>query len=587
MNRLSSYNLVFAISLALSACQSVSVPTPEITDTEDFSEEIAEAVAPAPTPEPIVYGSFTKDELNRAIINELSGRRGYLPDAAEDYYALAKETGDLGIIRRASQFASAMGDTARMTELAQMWIDKDPDSIEPHMMLSSQFVENGRFDEALVHMARVLDLGGRIDFSSLSSRTENLSPQARAELIAGIRELRKDYPAVRSLHYSLIQLLEQAQQPQIAMTELDAYRSEYGNSARMMLIEAQLLLQQDQAQKSLDVLKTGIDEYPDNRLMRFNYARVLVQIEDLENARAQFSTLAEMAPDDYETLYSLALLDLELESISNAKNLLARLVRVNYRPNESHFYLGYIAEKEGNAREAIAQYQQVRISADNFVNAQRLAIRLLIQEGSIEESHDWVMRVSSGNPRLEILLTTVEADALIAAGRMDFADILLTESISKYPQDTDLLFARALVNERQGNMPSSEQDLRRIIELEPQDSRALNHLGYTLADSTDRYDEALALLERAIAVSPEDPAIIDSLAWAQYKLGLYEEALANLERAYVVFPDPEVAAHLGEVLWAMGRRDEASRVWGDALRQAPDSDLLKDVIERFKTGTRS
>lgn len=585
MNRLYSYNLVFAVALALSACQSVSTPTPKIADTDDFGEEIAEIVTPAP--EPIVYGSFTKDELNRAIINELAGHRGYLPDAAADYYALANETGDLGIIRRASQFASAMGDTERMVVLAQMWIDKDPKAIDPHMMLSSQFLESGRFDEALIHMARVLDLGGRIDFSSLSSRTENLSSDERAELIVGIRELRKDYPAVRSLHYSLIQLLEQAQQPQIAMAELNAYRSEYGNSARMMLIEAQLLLQQDQTQKSLDVLKAGIEAYPNNRLMRFNYARILVQIEDLENARTQFSMLAQMAPDDYETLYSLALLDLELESINNAKSLLTQLVQVNYRPNESHFYLGYIAEKEGNNREAIAQYQQVRIDADNFVNAQRLAIRLLVQEDGFAGSHAWVMRVSEGNPRLEILLTTIEADALIAADRLDLADTLLSETISKYPQDTNLLFARAMVNEREGNMPESEQDLRRIIELAPQDSRALNHLGYTLADSTDRYDEALALLERAIAVSPEDPAIIDSLAWAQYKLGHYEEALANLERAYVVFPDPEVAAHLGEVLWAMGRRDEASRVWGNALRDAPDSDLLKTVIERFTTGINS
>lgn len=586
MNRFSSYPLVIAVALALSACQSASVSAPEIADTDDFGEEIVEVAAPTPA-EPIVYGSFTKDELNRTIINELAGHRGYLPDAAEDYYALAKETGDLGIIRRASQFASAMGDAARMTELAQMWIDKDPDSIEPHMMLSSQFVESGRFDEALAQMARVLDLGGRIDFSSLSSRTENLSPPERAELIAGIRELRKEYPTVRSLHYSLIQLLEQAQQPQIAMAELDAYRSEYGNSARMMLIEAQLLLQQEQTQESLAVLKAGIEQYPDNRLMRFNYARVLVQAEDLQNARAQFSTLAEMAPDDYETLYSLALLDLELESIDNAKSLLTRLIRVNYRPNESHFYLGYIAEKEGNSREAIGQYQQVHINADNFVNAQRLAIRLLIQEGNIAESHDWIMRVSEGNPRLEILLTTVEADALIAAGHLDFADTLLSDSISKYPQDTDLLFARALVKERQGNMAGSELDLRHIIELEPEDSRALNHLGYTLADGTDRYEEALSLLERAIAVSPEDPAIIDSLAWAQYKLGRYEEALANLERAYVVFPDAEVAAHLGEVLWAMGRRQEASRVWEEALLKAPDNALLKGVIERFTSGTSS
>ncbi|MFT4749050.1 MAG: tetratricopeptide (TPR) repeat protein, partial [Pseudohongiellaceae bacterium] len=128
---------------------------------------------------------------------------------------------------------------------------------------------------------------------------------------------------------------------------------------------------------------------------------------------------------------------------------------------------------------------------------------------------------------------------------------------------------------------SSEADLRQIILMKPDDSRALNHLGYMLADQTDRYQEALELLERAIAISPDDPAILDSLAWAQYKLGQYEESLSNLRKAFVNFPDHEVASHIGEVLWAMGRRDEARKVWADALVDRPDSELIKEAMERL------
>ena len=582
MTTTSQTALSLILALALGACQTSTLPTTDVEETQE-----AAAVVPAPEPEPIVYGNFTTDQLNRAILNELGGQRGYLPDAARDYYAMAMETGDLGVIRRASQFASALGDTEGMIELGRLWISKEPNSVEPHIVLSYQLLEGGRLAEAMGHMRRVLELGGNIDFTTITSRTEDLTAAQRESVIAGVRELRVDYPDDRSLHYALIQLLEQSELPVPAMAELTAFRDNYGNSARVMLLEAQLLLQMGQLENSIRVLATGIEEYPDNRLIRFNYARVLVQTGDLASARQQFGILAEMSPEDYETLYSMALLDLELEALTTAKRTLTRLLGVNYRANDAHFYLAYISENEGNDREAIEHYKQVRLDSNNFVAAQRQAIRLLIESENFDEAHEWAVTVSEGNPRLQVLLTTVETDALMAEGHLDRAQTLLDDTIAQYPTDTDLLFARSLVSERRGDMAAAEVDLRRIIELQPEDARALNHLGYTLADRTDRHEEALALLERAIAASPDDPAIIDSLAWAQYKVGRYEEALANLQRAYAVFPDPEVASHLGEVLWVMGRRDEANKIWDDALRERPDSELLKNVIERFRNGAAS
>jgi tetratricopeptide (TPR) repeat protein len=134
----------------------------------------------------------------------------------------------------------------------------------------------------------------------------------------------------------------------------------------------------------------------------------------------------------------------------------------------------------------------------------------------------------------------------------------------------------------QGDLEGSERDLRSIIEIKPDDARALNHLGYMLANQTNRYDEALQLLERAITLNPGDPATTDSLAWAQYKLGRYDEALANIRRAFAAFPDPEVASHMGEILWAMGRREEALAVWERALEEAPNDPLVTEAMERLQ-----
>ena len=565
----------------MAACQSLPVSDDAPIDTP----AAIEVAAPTPTnpPAPIVYGNFTKDQLNRAILNELGGQRGHLPDAAEDYYALAKETRDLAIIRRAAQFASANDDSARVVELAGMWMEKDPSAQEPHLLISFQLLEEGRLEEAMEHIGSVLALGGNVDFTSITSRTQFLPPGARARLIESFRELRNKFPEERSVHYSLIQLLEQSELAEEAMTELMSYRDLHGNSSRIMLLQAQLMLKLERLDDAVAVLAAGIEAYPENRLLRFNYGRILVQTRKLEEAREQFALLAVMAPDDYETLYSLALLDLELDSPDTAKQLLMRLVQANYRLNDAHYYLGYIGQDQGNIEEAIEHFKQVGTDSVNFLNAHRQVIRLLVEQGELAQAHQWAVSIAAGRPELELMFTTVETDALMNTGHFDLAEALLDNAIAKSPDNVDLLFARSLLSDRMGNATKSEQTLRRIIELQPNDSRAYNQLGYALADGPNRHEEALELLERAIEISPDDPAIIDSLAWAQYKLGRYEEALANLQRAYAAFPDPEVAAHLGEVLWAMGRQRDANRVWEASLADNPNAEIIIKTIERLRS----
>lgn len=581
MNYSRRFLLLCSMGFTLAACQTLPAPS----ETADQAAIVNETAAPAPVtpPAPIVYGNFTKDQLNRTILNELAGQRGHLPDAAEDYYALAKETGDLAIIRRAAQFASASDDSERVIELARMWMEKDPSAQEPHLLISFQLLEEGRLEEAMGHIGNVLALGGNVDFTSITSRTQYLPPGARARLIESFRDLRKKFPEERSVHYSLIQLLEQSDLAQEAMTELMIYRDMNGNSSRIMLLQAQLLLKLERLDDAVAVLAAGIEAYPENRLLRFNYGRILVQIRKLEEAREQFALLAVMAPDDYETLYSLALLDLELDSADTAKQLLLRLLQANYRLNDAHYYLGYIGQNQGNSVEALEHFKQVGADSVNFLNAHRQVIRLLVEQGKLEEAHEWAVTISGGRPELELMFTTVETDALMNTGHFELAEALLDTAIEKNPDNVDLLFARSFLSDRMGNAAKSEQTLRRIIELQPNDSRAFNQLGYALADGPDRHDEALALLERAIAISPDDPAIIDSLAWAQYKLGRFEEALANLQRAYAAFPDPEVAAHLGEVLWVMGRQLDANRVWESSLSKNPNAEVIIKTIERLRS----
>ncbi|MFT4633519.1 MAG: tetratricopeptide (TPR) repeat protein, partial [Crocinitomicaceae bacterium] len=178
-------------------------------------------------------------------------------------------------------------------------------------------------------------------------------------------------------------------------------------------------------------------------------------------------------------------------------------------------------------------------------------------------------------------LIIVEAQLLSTRGMEEALFTLLDNSLEAAPENIDLLYFRGMSGERFGSLDILERDFRRIIEIDPENSEAMNALGYTLADKTDRYAEAQVLIERALAIKPDEAAYIDSIGWVEYRLENYEAAIKHLRRALSLFNNDEVAAHLGEVLWVSGEEEEAREVWNKALEVAPESDILLRVIEQF------
>jgi len=530
----------------------------------------------------IAYGSFTEEQLYQTIISELSAQRGDLSEAGDNYLDLAIETKDLSIIQRAIQFASVNNDINALMQLGLLWSEVEPNNTRPHLMLSFQFLESGNYSQALSHMARILDLGDDFDFTTLIARTATLENSERERLITIVKALVDEFHQQESLRLTLIQLFAQNQRMEDALSEMKILRKEFSPSPRVILLHAQIFQSMGESNQAIQTLKSGLREFDQDRSLRLSLARLMIQNEKLDDAYDQFQALVEQDPEDWESLYSMSLLDLELEEYDRAIPILENLISVDERYDESQYYLGLIYEQTEKYEESIEHYRKVRTGTTNYLAAQQQATRHSIGLGDLEGAHSWLTRQSNGQARLEILFTTIESNLLIQAGYDQEAKSLLDSALNRFPNEAELLFARVLWSDSQQDREGSERDLRQIIRMQPEDARALNHLGYMLADQTDRFEEALDLIERAIAISPDDPAIIDSLAWAQYKLGRYEEALANLRRAFSVFPDHEVASHLGEVLWQMGEHEKATEVWQEALKARPESQLIKAVIERFK-----
>jgi len=580
MNQIKSF--VFALACtSLVGCASPTAPA-DVAEGSASADSTLPAAAPAPTIAEIEYGNFTEDQLYEAIISELSAQRGRVSEAGESYFDLAMSTRDLTVIQRAIQFASVNRDTNALLQLGMLWAEIEPKNPQPQLLLSIQFLESGAFAQAMSHMARVLELGGSIDFAALAARTGELNPQDRAVLIENLRQLRNEYSEQITIQATLVQLLAQNGDFEEALEEIELLKDATALTANIVVIEAQILQNLDQTTRALRVMRNGVARFDSNKNLRLTYARLLIGNEDFELAQQQFQILVEQDPQDWETLYSIALIDTQLENFDRAIAAYTKLIGVDQRADESQYNLGVIYQEQGELEKSIEHFRQVRIGTNNFLAAQQQATRLSIQLGRLDDAHTWLSRLSRGQPRLDVLFTTIESGLLIQEGHPDAAEQLLNTALNKYPNETDLLFSRVIYYDSISDREGSERDLQQIISMLPEDSRALNHLGYMLADQTTRYDEALELIERAIAISPDDPAIIDSLGWALYKVGRFEEALVQMRRAFAAFPDDEVASHLGEVLWALERFDEAMRVWQDALETDPESPLILEAMERLQ-----
>ena len=570
--------ITFLACVSLAGC-TASVPANETVETPSSAIPI---LVPGELAPEIEYGSFTKDQLYEAIVSELSAQRGQVAEAGDSYFDLAVSTRDITIIQRAIQFASVNADTNALLQLGLLWAQLEPTNSQPQLLLSIQFLESGAFGQAISHMSRVLDLGGNMDFAALSSRTGRLNPQDRAVLIENLRRLKSEFGNQTSIHLTLVQLLAQNGNFEEALTEIELLKDDTDLTPNMVMLESQILQSLENPERATRVMRTGVARFETDKSLRLNYARLLIQNEEYEQAQEQFQILVEQDPQDWETLYSVALLDTQLENFDRAIAAYTKLIAVDQRADESQYNLGLIYQQRDNLGKSIENFRQVRIGTSNFLAAQQQATRLSIQSGRLDDANDWLSQLSRGQPRLEVLFTTIESSLLIQEGHPDAAEQLLNTALNKFPNETDLLFARVLYYDSQSNRDGSERDLMQIIIMQPEDSHALNHLGYMLADQTTRHEEALELIERAIAISPGEPAIIDSLGWALYKVGRHEEALLQMRRAFAAFPDDEVASHLGEVLWALERFDEAMRVWQDALETEPESPLIAEAMKRLQ-----
>ena len=521
------------------------------------------------------------DVMFRLLVGELASHRGEFPLALEHYLDAARETRNAGVAARAVQIAVLARDDERALEAARLWSELDPSSLDATQILASLQLRTGDTVGAVEGLDAIV---------TAMTDPPGSGFQRVAELLAGEEDSASAVDAMRQLvarhddnpdaHLALARLLARTGALEEALVVVERASELDLHHERIAIFEARVRQRLDEIDRAIERLSEFLDRVPDSGTVRMSYARMLVDAGRYDEALAEFERLVAEAPDNDEARFALGLLFVQTERLEEAVQQLEKIPNASPRRPSALFYLARIAESQQRFDDAIATYRRVR-RGEHRLNAQIRVAILLAENGDLDSARQHLHGVPTldGQERVRVLLA--EGGLLMRAERYEDAMSVYDRSLEELPGNTDLLYARGMLAERMDRLDLLERDMRAIISREPDNAEALNALGYTLADRTDRYEEAYELITRAIELKPDDHYIVDSLGWVLYRLGRHEEALEHLRRAMSITPDPEIAAHLGEVLWVLGQKVEAREVWSTALEQSPGDENLLEVIDRY------
>jgi tetratricopeptide (TPR) repeat protein len=584
---------IVTLSTLLSAC--AVAPQQQASGPGKKPEPAAEASKTAPEEsdaakeEHLPNVNMTSTMLYQLMKAELDFRRGDYQGPYLTMLSLAQQTKDPRLARRAAEMAVTAKQADDALAAIKLWRELDPTSEE-----ASQY------------------------YLGLVVMSDNIAP---AEQILK-QKLQEATPATRGLvMFQAEQLLLRAQDKQAGAAMLERLVQPYGNTMEAHVVLSQAAMARgdkaaalSQAQAALkmkpdseiaaltlaqaledddkvgEVLARFLKEHPDAKDVRMAYARVLVNQKQFEAARGQFLVLLKAQPDNPATLYALGILSTQLNDSKSAEQYFTRFVDIvganpedERDPTRALLILSQLAEERGDMNAAMGWLDKIQ-SEDPAaqLSAKLRRAQLMGKQGDVEGARKLLATLKPEDPASQAQVVLAEAEVLRNSGRVLEAFQLMQSATQRFPNNTDLLYDFALLAEKVGQTEVMEKALRSVIAQAPDNQHAYNALGYSLAERGVRLPEAYQLVQKALQLAPGDPFIMDSMGWVQYRMGNLKEAEAQLRKAYALRSDPEIAVHLGEVLWQEGRKDDAQNLWREAKVKDPQNDTLKNTLQRLR-----
>lgn len=544
------------------------------------------ALSLAPSLPAQAAGQSTEDLLGRTVfqvlIGEMALRQGAVDLSLDAWSDLAERTRDPRVIARAVEIAGFAGHNERGLRLVRLWQSIEPDSEKARQAEVALLIQARKIDLLPAPLATLL----QTDRENLPTNLLQLNRMLaritdKAAIFQLIEQLTTPYRNMPEAHFAVAQAALAVGDEKRAIEETEAALKLRPTWEIAAIAHAKLLGRTD-VKIAIDQLTKFVEHNPAAHDARLALSQILVSEKRFAEARQHYERLLRNNPDEPGILYPAAILALQSGDTTSGRVQLERLLETAF-PDKSniHYLLGQIAQEAEQTDQAMEHFRQVSTGERYIAARARLAI-LLLKQGKREDALALLRSTRGSTPAERTQLALAEAQMLRESDDQAGAYAALEKALSNSPDDPELRYDAALTAERLGRHQALEDHLKYLLTRHPDHPHALNALGYSLAERNIRLDEAEALLARALALAPDDAYIMDSMGWLQYRQGRLPEALKTLENAYRLKADPEIAAHLGEVLWALERRDEARKIWQDARQRNPENSALNATVEKFQ-----
>ena len=559
-----------------------------VSDLVAVSEEGDAPDAEAASDEKLPNVALTPELLYQVMRAELDFKEGNWQAPYLSMMGLAQQTRDPRLAKRAAEIALAGKKNEEALVAISLWRQLAPDSDEAVQYYLGFAVMADKLDEAeAVFRTRLAEASPAARPLAMFQVQQYLGrARDKAAATAMLQRLLTPYMATLEARVVLAQAAFARGANELALSEAQAALAINPHSEVAVLTLAQVT--QDQAEVA-SLLGKFVADNPTAQEARAALARVLVTQKQYQQARKEFLALLKDQPDNLGTLYALGIMSMQLDEPAAAEKYLAHFIKVHTAnpsderdPAKVLLMLSQLAEDRGDLKAARDWLEQVdEEEPATFFGAQIKRAQLLGKGGDLAGADALLSTLKPEDAAGEAHVVLARGQILRDAGKLAEAYTLMQAGAARYPANTDLLYDFALLAEKTGHPEVMEKSLRQVMELAPDSHHAYNALGYSLAERNVRLDEALVLIDKALKLSPQDPFIMDSMGWVQYRLGKLDEAADYLRRAYTLRPDVEIAVHLGEVLWHKGDKSGAQTIWRQARAKDPKNDTLKNTLARL------
>ncbi len=560
----------------------------------DFSEKLSDSeVTAAPVRELEVKEKVKQKEQKSSIdpeilftllTAELAGQRGQYDIALDGYIEVAKRTQDAKFSERAVMIAMYVKNSNKTKEGLGLWLRQDPKNLSARKIAALLALRSGNKSEATEHLNAMLIYDATGFESALLELAGVIQKEGRVDIIYDVLdELSKQHKDNAEIYFIQSLLALQKKDKNLAETKIQQTLRLKPDWEKAVILQAQIAVFGGDFNKAKLLLSDASDKYPNNSKINRMLAQILIKTGGYKEAIELYKKIILADPKDFESQFAEGLVHLQLDQDQQAEDVFKKMLEQPDWRYQACFYLGKLEEKQGNEKKALSWFDQVTEGPFAF-DASVSAISLLQKEKHLEEAGSRLSLLQMKFPRQKLQLVLVQAELYNQQKKYDEAISTLSNALTDFPNQKELLYTRALILERINKLDLAEIDLKKILAIDPNNFEALNALGYTLLNNSGRYVEAEKLLQKALDLEPNEAVIIDSFGWLQFKLGHLDQALKYLQQAYERQPENEIAAHLAEVLWVLGRKDEARTVFERAIKGSPDDEYLQDFKKRILRG---